>query len=65
MKLTLNVAHVFPLKTLKNDNPEVFTLDGSNKTHSTNVLERVSTTWPRLALVRYQCDRSRLFCLWS
>ena len=42
---------------------KVFTLDGSNKRHPTNVLGRASTTLPRLALARYECDRSLLFCL--
>ena len=42
---------------------QVFPLDCSNKTHSTNVLGRASTTLPRLTLARYKCDRSLLFCL--
>ena len=40
-----------------------FTFDGSNKTHPTNVLGRSSTTLPRLALARCECDWSLLYCL--
>ena len=39
-------------------------VDGSSKTDPTNVRGRASTTLPRLALVRYECDRSLLLYLW-
>ena len=47
---------VFPY----NANPatKVFRLDGSNKTHPTNIIGRASTTLSVLAMPRFDCDRS-------
>ena len=65
-KMSFECEHLFPLKLKKaNFATKAFMLDGSNLAHSTNVLGRASTTLPRLALARYECDRSLLFSLWS
>ena len=47
-------VHVFKLRNT------IFTLDGSNKIHPTNVRGRASTKVPWLALTQFDCDRSLL-----
>ena len=62
-KCTLNAVHVFPFKTkkCKTSTTKVFTLDGNNKIHPTNVQGRASSTLPRLALAWYECYLSLVY----